>query len=118
MGELMSAYSFADVAIVGGSFIDGIGGHNLLEPAVFEKPVVYGSRLSAYLGMAEMLNAAGGGFCVTDRPGALFEVLKRLISDESLRATAGDAAKAVVEANRGAVKKTLNIIERFLPKGV
>ncbi|TAN64073.1 3-deoxy-D-manno-octulosonic acid transferase [bacterium] len=118
MGELMLAYSFADVAIVGGSFIDGIGGHNLLEPAVFEKPVVYGAYLSAYLGMAEMLNAAGGGFCVPDRHGALFEVLKRLISDESLRATAGDAAKAVVEANRGAVKKTLDIIEDFLPKGM
>ncbi|MEK7774174.1 MAG: 3-deoxy-D-manno-octulosonic acid transferase, partial [Deltaproteobacteria bacterium] len=61
VGELMNVYSFATVAFVGGSLVDGIGGHNLLEPAYFGVPVVYGGRLSAYLGMAEMLEAAGGG---------------------------------------------------------
>lgn len=117
MGELMTIYSFAAVAIVGGSFIEGVGGHNLLEPAFFGKPVIYGSRLSAYMGMAEMLEAAGGGFRAQDG-GALLGTLKKLLSDDGFRLKAGAAAKAVVLSNRGAVKKTMDIIERFLPEGM
>ncbi|MBI5826677.1 MAG: 3-deoxy-D-manno-octulosonic acid transferase [Deltaproteobacteria bacterium] len=113
VGELMNVYSFAAVAFVGGSLVDGIGGHNLLEPAYFGVPVVYGSRLSAYLGMAEMLEAAGGGIRVGDE--ASFKAaLKRLLSDDRFRASAGASARRVVEANRGAAVRTVAIIERFL----
>lgn len=113
VGELMNVYSFATVAFVGGSLVDGIGGHNLLEPAYFGVPVVYGSRLTAYLGMAEMLEAAGGGIRVGDE--ASFKTaLRRLLSDDKLRASAGKNAKKVVEANRGAAGRTADIIERFL----
>lgn len=113
VGELMNVYSFATVAFVGGSLVDGIGGHNLLEPAYFGVPVVYGSRLSTYLGMAEMLEAAGGGIRVGGE--ASFKAaLKRLLSDEKFRASAGENARRVVEANRGAAVRTADIIERFL----
>ncbi len=112
VGELMTVYSFSTVALVCGSLVDGIGGHNLLEPAYFSKPVVYGSHLTTYLNMAEMLEAAGGGVRAGDN--GLAEVLKRLLSDESARDEMGGKAKRVVEENRGAAARTVDVIERLL----
>jgi 3-deoxy-D-manno-octulosonic-acid transferase len=42
MGELINLYAIADIVILGGSFIDGIGGHNPLEPAFFETKIISG----------------------------------------------------------------------------
>jgi len=42
MGELINLYAVCDVVILGGSFIDGIGGHNPLEPAFFGTKVISG----------------------------------------------------------------------------
>lgn len=114
VGELMMAFSFSTVAVVGGSIAPGIGGHNLLEPAYYGKPVVYGGRLTTYLEMAEMLEAAEGGVRVED--GALAAEIKKLLSDDVLRKRMGRNAKTVVERNRGAAEKTVEVIERFSGK--
>lgn len=114
VGELMTVWSFSDVALVAGSLVPGIGGHNLLEPAFFAKPVVYGPHLTAYLSMAELLEAAGGGVRVADEAG-LFDAVDKLLSDGGLRVKTGGAARSVVEANRGAAEKSVEIIERFMP---
>lgn len=113
LGELMTVWSFTDVAFVGGSLVPGIGGHNLLEPAFFARPVVCGQYLSAYLSMAELLEAAGGASRVADEA-ALLGTLTALLSDEARRVKMGAAAKAVVDANRGAAAKTVETIERFI----
>ncbi|MBI5887664.1 MAG: 3-deoxy-D-manno-octulosonic acid transferase [Deltaproteobacteria bacterium] len=113
IGELMTVYSFADAAIVGGSFVEGIGGHNLLEPALLGKPVVCGPYLTTYLNMAEMLEAAGGGLRTEATGPAIAGALRKLLNDEQLRLRTGNAASAAVKANRGAVQKTLDVIERY-----
>ncbi len=115
IGELMAVYSISDIAFVGGSIVPGIGGHNLLEPAFFSKPVIYGPHLTAYLPMAEMLESRGAGMRVEDGQG-LYAELKKLLNDGALRRKKGEAAKEVVEANKGAVRKTLEAIEGFLPQ--
>ena len=120
VGELLTVYSFATVAIVGGSLVQGIGGHNLLEPALFGRPVVYGPYLTAYAGMAGMLEAEGGGIRVKDRE-SLFNTLRKLFADDNLRTVMGRAGIKVVESNRGAAMKTVEVMERFMksgPKGV
>jgi 3-deoxy-D-manno-octulosonic-acid transferase len=114
MGELMNVYSLGDVALVGGSFVPGIGGHNLLEPAYFARPVLYGPYLTTYLGMAEMLEAGGGGVRVEGADG-LYRGLKDLLSNDILRKKTGENARKVVESNRGAVERTVEALERFLP---
>jgi 3-deoxy-D-manno-octulosonic-acid transferase len=114
VGELMMAFSFSTVAVVGGSISPGIGGHNLLEPAYYGKPVVYGGRLTTYLEMAEMLEAAEGGIRVED--GELGAAIKKLLSDDVLRKRMGRNARTVVEQNRGAAEKTVEVIERFSGK--
>lgn len=45
MGELINLYEIADVVILGGSFIDGIGGHNPLEPAFFNTKIISGEYI-------------------------------------------------------------------------
>lgn len=113
IGELMAVYSLSDIAFVGGSLVKGVGGHNLLEPAAYGKPVLYGPFLSTYLSMAEMLEVEGGGIRVSDGE-ELLESLKRLLTDEDLRLNTGLGAKRVVDRNRGAVDKTLKIIDGLL----
>ena len=115
VGELPTVYSLADVAFVGGSLVKGIGGHNLLEPASQGKPVLYGAHLDAYLGMAELLEEAGGGFRVRDGRDFL-ATARKLLLDGGLRASAGSRAREVVRKNRGALERTIEVIEGFLDR--
>jgi len=115
VGELMAAYSFATVAVVGGSLVRGIGGHNLLEPACHARPVVYGKHLTAYKAMAGLLEEAGGGFRVDGEAG-LVDALAELLTNDVMRRRAGMAAQKVVERNTGASGRTVEIIERFMPR--
>lgn len=116
LGELMSFYSLCDIALVGGSLVEGIGGHNLLEPAFYSKPVLYGKHLTAYLGMAELLEAKNGGIRVGGERD-LEEALRKLLSDAKERERAGKSARGVVEANRGAAAKTVEVIEGLIKSG-
>jgi len=45
MGELINIYNIADVVILGGSFVDNVGGHNPLEVAYFNKPLISGKYI-------------------------------------------------------------------------
>ncbi len=65
LGELKSFYSVADVAFVGGTMAK-VGGHNLLEPAVFGKPVLFGPNTWKVRDLEEILLKKGYGFKVRD----------------------------------------------------
>jgi len=45
MGELVNLYAVSDVVILGGSFVDNVGGHNPIEPAFFNKPIISGKHI-------------------------------------------------------------------------
>ena len=109
IGELCNIYSLATAAFVGGTLVD-TGGHNLMEPAFYRKPVVYGPYLRGYLEMAEMLEKAGGGIRVNNGEG-LFIKLRDLLNDKISRENIGMAAYNVVESNRGATEKCLKVLE-------
>lgn len=115
IGELMPVYSFSTIAFVGGSLVPGIGGHNLLEPAYYGKPVLWGPHLTTYASMAELLEGNGGGFTVRDE-NDLAEKANALLSDKVNRERAGTAARKVVEANRGAALKSVEAIEWFMKR--
>ncbi len=113
MGELICLYELACIAFVGGSLVPDIGGHNLLEPAGLGRPVLFGPYVHTCSAMAELLGEAGGGVMVRD--GAeLGERLKELALDKGAREAMGRAASEVVEKNRGALEKTLEVIKEFL----
>jgi 3-deoxy-D-manno-octulosonic-acid transferase len=112
-GELAQVYQLATVVFVGGSLAD-YGGHNILEPAVFGKPVVFGPHMHNFREIAETFLANAAAVQVqTDRE--LEEVLRNLITDPVRRAGLGAAARALVEANRGAKDKTMAAIVELVP---
>jgi 3-deoxy-D-manno-octulosonic-acid transferase len=113
MGELAQIYQVATVVFVGGSLVDA-GGHNILEPAVFGKPIVFGPHMHNFTEIARTFLDNGAAIQVaTGRE--LEPVLLDLLGDSVRRATLGAGARALVEANRGARNKTLAAIAQLLP---
>lgn len=112
MGELSWVYSMSTLSFIGGTLKD-IGGHNLLEPAYFGKPVLYGPYLKSYLYMAQMLEEAHASLRVIGEDD-LYRKMKNLLEDQGLCAKMGKNASTVVESNRGVTRRTLDIIERIL----
>jgi len=115
VGELAQLYGIADVVFVGGSLVPA-GGHNMLEPALCRKPVLFGPHTENFRQAAALLEASGGARVVRD--GAeLASQLRRLLADAALCAKLGNAAYEALAAHRGAVRETLDLVERFLYPG-
>jgi len=112
MGELLFLYSLADIAFVGGSLVPN-GGHNLLEPAALDKPVLSGPHLFNFLEIAAMLRSAGALEEVSDSAG-LAAVVQRLIKQPEQAKAMADAGLAVMKANQGALQRLLDGIGRLL----
>ena len=113
IGELAQLYQVATVVFVGGSLV-AAGGHNILEPAIYGKPIVFGPHMENFAEIAEEFLANGAAIQVpSDRE--LDEAIVSLVSDPVQRARLGAAARALVEANRGAKEKTLAVITALLP---
>ncbi len=112
VGELASLYGLAEVVFVGGSLV-AVGGHNLLEPAMRGKPVLYGPHTSNFREGAARLERTGGGLVVKDGL-ELERELTRLLEDRELARRVGEAARAAFAGGQGAVAATLELIERHL----
>jgi 3-deoxy-D-manno-octulosonic-acid transferase len=113
LGELAQLYRVATVVFVGGSLVDH-GGHNILEPAIFGKPIVFGPHMHNFKEIADTFLSNDAAVRVpSDRE--LEEALLALVTDPVRRAALGAAARALVEANRGAKEKTLAVIADLLP---
>ncbi len=108
VGLLSRLYNYATVTYVGGGFTkDGV--HNVLEAAVWGKPVIFGPNYKKYREARELIKA-GGGFSVSTT-----EELKQLVDDlftnESNRQKTSKSAKAYIEENTGATKKIIGMIQ-------
>ncbi len=113
IGELPQVYQIATAVFVGGSLVD-TGGHNILEPAAFGKPVVFGPYVHNFREITDAFLAHGAAIQVSS-PRGLEEALLGLLTDPVRRAKLGAAARALVESNRGAKDKSLAIIAQLLP---
>ena len=113
IGELAEVYQIATVVFVGGSLVRA-GGHNILEPAVFGKPIVFGPHMENFAEIAETFLANDAAVQVrSDRE--LETAIIGLMGDPVRRARLGAAARALVDANRGAKDKTLAAIAAVVP---
>jgi 3-deoxy-D-manno-octulosonic-acid transferase len=108
IGELASIYQIGTAVFVGGSLV-ATGGHNVLEPAVFGKPIVFGPHMENFREISEAFVSAGAAVRLDDE-GQLETVLLDLLGDPVRRARLGAAARALVEANRGAKDRTMTVI--------
>ena len=115
-GELALLYREAVVAFVGGTLVP-VGGHNLLEPAVWGKPVLFGPHTDHCAEVAALLLNARGGRVVEGAQG-LTQGLRELLGNAAALKHMGQAAQQVVLDNQGALKRSAEIIATFLPGSV
>ena len=114
IGELATVYQLGTVVFVGGSLVP-TGGHNILEPAVFGKPIVFGPHMQNFLEIADAFVTNGAGVQLHTEE-ELDEAFVSLMGDPVRRARLGAAARALVEANRGANEKSLAVLTQLLPQ--
>ncbi|MGA7162141.1 MAG: glycosyltransferase N-terminal domain-containing protein [Bacteroidota bacterium] len=110
VGILVPLYKYAQVAYVGGSFRQGV--HNVLEPAAFSLPVLYGPKHTnsqEAIALAEQ----GGGFVVKDEKD-LYRILRTLLENEPKRLEAGKKARHLVDKNLGATDRFLKYLTPLL----
>src|SRR4051812_3741044 len=113
IGELAQVFQVATAVFVGGSLVDQ-GGHNILEPAVFGKAIVFGPYMQNFAEIARAFVEHDAAIQI--RSGRELEAaLLGLLTDPVRRAGLGAAARALVGANRGPRGKTMTAIARLLP---
>jgi 3-deoxy-D-manno-octulosonic-acid transferase len=114
IGELRTFYALCNIAFVGGSLVK-VGGHNLLEPALMKKPVIFSRYMFNFKEISEALISIGGGVMVKDKA-ELYVQLESLLSDPARASQMGEKAFRVIEVNSGAAKRTLDAVGRLLAK--
>ena len=110
IGILLTLYTYANVAYVGGSFKQNI--HNVLEAAVYGTPVLFGPRIDNSQ-EAKKLAEIGGGIIITNKQQA-YKNLRKLFTDDNLRTKAGNISASYVQSNIGATQKILDTIYKVI----
>jgi 3-deoxy-D-manno-octulosonic-acid transferase len=112
MGMLRQLYALADISFVGGSLVKE-GGHNPLEPAAFGKPIIFGPDMTDFPWVAEMLINSGGAVQVKGGD-EFIEAATTLLTDGDRARLMGGQALSVFRSNKGAVDRTLEVVQQFL----
>jgi 3-deoxy-D-manno-octulosonic-acid transferase len=117
LGELGRVYGLGKIAFVGGSLMP-FGGHNLLEPASFGCPVLFGPHMHNFVTMSEALVEAGAGWRVPDEK-ALGEKVTILLEEQHLRDRMGKRARRFVQDNQGALEGVMQRVALYveMPEG-
>ncbi len=112
LGELSKLYSLGSLIFVGGSLVN-VGGHNILEPLFFKKPVFFGPYMDHFREISNEVLTRGAGFQIREVEEMVFHA-KNLLEDASLMSTMGKCGFEIIRDNKGATSKTLETISRFL----
>jgi len=116
IGELSGLFAVADVVFMGGTLASR-GGHNVLEPALFAKPVIVGPHLENFQAIADEFRAAGAFFEITSGTG-LTEAMERLLEDSGRAGELGRRALACAEGRRGATAHAVAVARQLYALGV
>ena len=110
IGILLTLYTYANVAYVGGSFKQNI--HNVLEAAVYGTPVLFGPKIENSQ-EAKKIAELGGGIVINNKRQA-YKNLRKLFSEETLRSNSGNISASYVQNNIGATQKILDEIYKVI----
>ncbi|AAZ25835.1 3-deoxy-D-manno-octulosonic-acid transferase [Colwellia psychrerythraea 34H] len=123
LGELMAAFALSDIVTMGGSFSE-VGGHNPLEPALFNKPVIVGHNMSNFNEIMQQLRQENAIIELTNNTptnessAQLVNEVSALLQQPTRQKTLGENALKVVLKNQGASEKTLAQVVNLLPTRV
>ena len=113
LGQLGLWFRLARLAVMGGSFVDGVGGHNPLEPARLCAPVLSGPHVENWATVYRQLEAAGAVLMAADAGGLDVSLRQALDAPESLAAMADRARDYVAgrdEAARAVAGQVLGLV--------
>lgn len=112
LGELVAFYKLCTVAFVGGSLAP-IGGHNILEPVMFAKPLLFGPHMHHFPELADLLRNADGAIQVRDETD-LYTHTAHLLANPAEAAAMGQRALRALGSNRGALQRTCAALTEML----
>ncbi len=109
MGVLANLYRLADAVFIGGSLVPGFGGHNPVEAAFFEKPVLFGPHMDDFKEIVKEFKLAGACIEIAGKD-ALEEELISLMGSEERRKALGGAARRTIDRHQGATRKNVEAL--------
>jgi 3-deoxy-D-manno-octulosonic-acid transferase len=114
LGELAAMYATASIAFVGGTLAP-IGGHNLVEPVHAGCPVLFGPHFENARKVVGILEVGGAGLCVPGPTELGLEIIRAFDDLEKCRIR-GEIGRENLEAHRGSVARTKQMIEEVLER--
>ncbi len=115
-GELFGVYSLATIIFCGGSLVP-LGGQNILEAAVWGKPVIYGPSMEDFPEAKEILEKNGAGFEVKDWH-ELVNVARWLLDNPEEARRLGNLSRKEIQSYTGAARRQVEYIFQYLEKQV
>lgn len=112
IGELAGFFELGDAVFVGGSLVP-TGGHNILEPAYWGKPILFGPNMHNFRDIAEMF-VRGRGAMQLAGEAELAPAICRVLADASRCRDLGENAKALLGLHQGATERTLAQLRTLL----
>ncbi len=112
IGELLATYSVATFVFCGGSLVPK-GGQNVLEPAMWSKPIMHGPSMEDFADAQQLIDKAGGGVTVR-HAGEMADFALGWLNDPSAAGAAGSAARRVILSHRGAAGKHAAVIAELM----
>lgn len=112
IGELGKVYALASFVFVGGSLVP-IGGHNILEAAIFEKPIIVGEHMFNFKDIYHLLNSSKAIITVHGED-ELRNAFTKLASDEAYLKEISSNCRNIIEPNRGAARRNVQEIKKVL----
>lgn len=109
-GEMQEFLSVSDIVFIGNSLAGNTGGHNLIEPALFSKPIIFGPGMDNFRLVVKIFK--DNDACIEiDDEATLLESLRMLLDNKGKREKLGRASLQTVQKNRGAISKTIHHLQ-------
>jgi 3-deoxy-D-manno-octulosonic-acid transferase len=115
LGELPWIYGWADVVFVGGTLVN-VGGHNLIEPGRWGKPILLGPHTANVAEVAKAMIDGGGAIQVRTKD-ELVHQLARLLANKERAVDMGRRAQVMATSDRRVLSDTMAMVRRVLQPG-
>jgi 3-deoxy-D-manno-octulosonic-acid transferase len=114
IGELQDFYAICDIAFVGGSLVDA-GGHNILEPARFRKPVLFGPYMTNFSSLATEMKQNAAGIEVRGEDDLIRAIID-LLEHPQRRRILGERAYTFAADGREVLERSIGLVARYLQR--
>jgi len=113
LGQLCALYGLSTISIVAGSFVERVGGHNILEPAAVSVPVIVGPYMHSQHTLFS--SAQESGAVISSTIETLPQLVEDLLEDKDKASMAASKARVWADTLRGATDRSLDALSQFLP---